>query len=73
MPRMLRRMVIEEIDDIQADILRRKSPDERLRLSCEMWEFAREVVTAAVRERHPDWDVQLQRREVVRRLSHGAV
>jgi hypothetical protein len=66
-------MVIELIDDLQAEILRRKSPDERLRLGCEMWEFARAVVTAAVRERHPDWDEARQLREIIRRLSHGAV
>jgi hypothetical protein len=38
-----------------------------------MFAFAREHIMARLRQEHPDWPDQQLRREVARRLSHGAV
>ena len=64
---------IEVIDDDMADVLRRKTPAERLAISHGMWRMARDMIRAVLRQEHPDWDDEQILRETARRLSHGAV
>jgi len=64
---------IEIIDDLMADILRRKSPAERLAIANGMWRFARNMLQATIEREHPDWTFDQVNRLVARRLSHGAV
>lgn len=63
----------EVLDDAMAEILRRKTPAERLAIGFELWEFARRTILANLQREHPDWDEAALKREVARRISHGAV
>lgn len=63
----------EILDDRMAEILRRKTPAERLEMAFAMWRFAQELVRDSVRASHPDWSEAKIRRETARRMSHGAV
>ncbi|MFA4873740.1 MAG: hypothetical protein WC956_06190 [bacterium] len=62
---------IEVLDDISAQILRAKTPFERLCIADGMVRFARELVGAFLRSQHPDWNEAAVQAEVVKRLSHG--
>lgn len=64
---------IEIIDPAMADILHRKSPAERLAIASGIWESVRTMLLTQLSERYPDWDLDQVEREVVRRMSHGAV
>ncbi|WP_337177217.1 hypothetical protein [Paludisphaera sp.] len=68
-----RKFTDEILDDRMAEILRRKTPAERLEMTFAMWRFARDLVSASVRASHPDWSDDEVRRETARRMSHGAV
>ncbi len=63
---------IEVMDDAMAEVLRRKTPAERLAIAHGMWRYARQLVEAGVRWRHPQWDDRAVREEVARRLLHGS-
>ncbi|MCL4741451.1 MAG: hypothetical protein KJZ54_04535 [Phycisphaerales bacterium] len=63
----------ECVSDAMAEVLRRKTPAERLAVLDGMWRSARDMIEHVLREQHPEWDDDRIRREVARRLSHGAV
>ena len=46
---------IEVVDDRVAEILRRMSGAERLRLASEIWESAHSRIEAYLRKNHPQW------------------
>jgi len=60
---------IEVVDDAVAEILRRKSPGERMLMVGQGWELARQLIEAGIRSLHPDWDEQRVATEVRRRLA----
>lgn len=64
---------VEIIDDAMAAVLRAKSPAERLAIANGMWRSARRIIEAVLRAEQPDWTDEQIRREVARRMSHGAV
>lgn len=64
---------IEVVDDAVAEILRRKTPAERVQIGLRMWTSARDMLTAHLKSSHPEWSIERVAREVARRLSHGAV
>jgi hypothetical protein len=64
---------IEVMDEAMAEILRRKTPAERLAIGFGLWRSARKILRGQLASLHPEWDVQRLEREVARRLSHGAV
>ena len=64
---------MEILDDAMADILRRKTPAERLAIANGMWKFARDMLRANLVREHPDWTAEEVNRMVARRLSHGAI
>ncbi len=64
---------IEVVDDIVAEILKKKSPAERLKIGLGMWYSARVQLLSNIKSLHPAWDKEKIQREAARRLSHGAV
>jgi hypothetical protein len=64
---------IEVIDQAMADILRPKTPAERLAIASGMWTSVRTMLLTQLAEMHPDWSQPQVEREVVSRMSHGAV
>jgi hypothetical protein len=64
---------IEVVDDVMANILRGKTPAERLQIGFGLWRSAQKLLRGQLASLHPDWDAQRLAREVARRLSHGAV
>jgi hypothetical protein len=64
---------IEVVDDVMAEILRKKTPAERIQIGFSLWTSARKMLTAHMKSTHPDWDENQISREVAKRLSHGIV
>ncbi len=63
----------ECISDAMAELLRSKSPEERLAMLDGMWRSARCMIEHALRDQHPEWNDERILREIARRLSHGSV
>jgi hypothetical protein len=63
---------IEVVDDRVAEILRRMSGAERLRLASEIWESARFRIEAYLRENHPQWSDRALLEEIHKRYGLGA-
>ena len=61
------------LEEPMAQILRQKSPAERLAIADAMWRFARDMIRANLIREHPDWSEEEIVRTVAWRLSHGAV
>ena len=61
------------LDDAMAEVLRQKTPAERLAIANGMWKFARDMLRANLAREHPDSTTEELNRMVARRLSHGAV
>ena len=64
---------IEVMDDVMAEVLRRKTPAERIAIGFGLWRSAQKLLRAQLASLHPEWDARRLEREVVRRLSRGAV
>jgi hypothetical protein len=64
--------VVEILDPVMVEILRKKTPAERLSQAFRMWAFARDFIRSVLRQEHPDWTEEQILREAARRLSHGA-
>lgn len=63
---------IEIIDDIMTDILKQKTPYERLQIAFGLWRSARHQLFYYISSFHPEWDEKKVLKEVARRISHGA-
>jgi hypothetical protein len=63
---------IEVMDDRMADILRAKSPAERLRIAADIWKSARRFLSSVLKSDHPDWTMKQVDNEVLRRSAHGS-
>ena len=64
---------IEVMDEIMTEVIRRKMPAERLRIGFGLWTSTQKMLQSHLANQHPDRDAACVAREVVRRLSHGAV
>ena len=64
---------IEVVDDVMAEVLRRKTPAERIQIGFKLWTAARNMLMTQFKNTHPEWDAAKLEQEVARRLSHGAV
>ena len=64
---------IEVVDNIMAEVLRHKTPAERLHISFNLWESSYRMLKAHLGKTHPEWDTQQLEKELARRFSHGAV
>ena len=63
---------IEVVDEQMAEVLRQKSPQERLEIGFRMWESAREMIKSYLASEHPEWPEAELNQEVARRLLRGA-
>ena len=61
------------LDEAMVDVLRTKTPAERLAIANGMWRSARRMIEAMLRREHPDWSAEEIQRAVAQRMSHGAV
>jgi hypothetical protein len=61
------------IDDALAEVLRRKTPAERIKIGFGLWTSARDMLLAPLKKTHPEWSIEMVEKEVARRLSHGIV
>jgi hypothetical protein len=61
------------IDDRVAEIMRKKTPSERLEIAFGMWRSVRDMIARVVESQNPGWTPDQIRRETARRMSHGAV
>jgi hypothetical protein len=64
---------IEVVDDDLARVYAAKTGAERLAIASGMFRSARGMLLSHLTAEHPDWSDERVRREVARRLSHGAV
>lgn len=65
-------MVIETPDRAMVEVLRGKSPAERLEIAFGMWRSAQGMIEAILKHQHPEWSNSEISDEVARRLSHGS-
>ena len=62
---------IEVIDDQTAEMYRRMTPGQRLRIGLRAGAAARRMVEAGVRHQNPGWNSEQVREEVMRRMAGG--
>ena len=64
---------LEILDDAMVDVLKKKSPHERLQIAFGLWRSARYQLQNQLPALHPDWDPDKLNREIAKRMSHGTV
>ena len=62
---------IEVLDDELAEVLRKKTSAERLRIGASMWKASRAFLARVLRRAHPDWKAERIEQEIHRRFAHG--
>lgn len=60
---------IEVIDDAMVEILRRKTLAERIKMGFALWTSARDMLMVHLKKTHPEWSIEMIKKEVARRLS----
>ena len=68
-----REPVVEMMDPMMVEVMKSKTPAERLAISFRMWNSARVMIRCAIRQDHPEWDDTRVTQELARRMSHGEV
>ncbi len=66
------RVRLEVPDPAVAEVLRAKTPQERLSIAFGMWAAARKMLVNLLADSHPEWDQERLQKEVARRLSGGS-
>ena len=64
---------IEVMDDQMAEILRTKTPAERLAIAFGLWRSARLILSGSLKSLHPEWTDERIQQEVARRFLGGEV
>jgi len=64
---------IEVVDNMMAEVLRGKTPAERIRIGFDLWTSARMMLISHLSASNPEWDAQRLNSEAARRLSHGSL
>ena len=64
---------IEVMDDTLAEVLRRKTPPESIKIGFDLWTSARDMLMTYLKKTHPEWSIEMVEKEIARRLSHGIV
>ena len=49
---------IEVLDDVMAEILRRKTPTERLAIGFGLWRSAQKILRGQLASLHPEWEAK---------------
>jgi len=68
-----REPVVEVMDPLMVEVMRNKTPQERLAIAFRMWNSARVMLRGVLRQEHPEWNDEAIDREIARRISHGEV
>jgi len=63
---------IEILDDVMLDVLKKKTPYERLQIAFGLWRSARYLLHVHLLAQHPEWEEDKLNREIAKRMSHGA-
>ena len=63
---------IEVPDKEVVEMLKKKTPQERLAIAFSLWRSVKLMLTHHLRATHPDWDEKEIQRETAKRMSHGA-
>ncbi len=63
---------IEMVDDRMAEILRSKSPFDRLQIGFSLWQSARAFLSAHLGKTHPEWDKAEIQKEISQRFLNAA-
>ena len=63
-----RRPVVEVMDPMVVEILRKKTPQQRLAIAFDMWESARVMIQSNLQREYPDWSAEQVQQEVARRM-----
>ncbi len=63
-----RKMNLELIDERIVEIIRRKTPTERIAMILDANDMARSLAAAGIRHRYPEWDASQLQAEVARRM-----
>lgn len=63
-----RKIHLEWVDERVAEIVRRKTPAERIAMILDANDTARSLAAAGIRHCHPDWDERRLQAEVARRM-----
>jgi hypothetical protein len=63
---------VEVLDRVCAEIIRRKSGAERLKIANDMAKFARQLLCGGIRYVHPDWNDAEVNAEAARRITRGS-
>jgi len=63
----------EIIDEQMAEIMRSKTPGERLAIVSSMWRMGRVLIESMLRYDHPDWSDEDINKETARRMLRGAL
>jgi hypothetical protein len=63
---------VEVVDDAIAEILRRKSGWEKIRMVAGGWPLLRAMHACQIRRAHPDWDEAHVEAETSRRMARGS-
>jgi hypothetical protein len=64
--------VVEIIEPMVVESLRRMTPAERLAQAFEMWDFAATMMNSGIRQQRPDWSTEQIQREIRRRVRGSA-
>jgi hypothetical protein len=62
---------IEVVDDAVAEILRRKTPAERVQMALDANRLGRQLIAGHLHTIHPDWNDDQIQAEVARRMLRG--
>ncbi len=64
---------IEVVDNIMAEVLRQKTPAERIQIGFHMWTAARKMLLVHLKNTNPEWGDEMIKKEAARRLSRGSI
>jgi hypothetical protein len=67
-----RRFQFERMDPEMVEVLRAKTPAERLEIAQGMFRAAQRMIGSHLRAEHPEWDEAQVEQEVARRISLGS-
>ena len=64
---------IEVLEDEMVEVLKAKTPQERLKMAFDMWKMVRRQLECYLETTHKEWSKEKIQKEVARRMSHGSV
>lgn len=63
---------IEVVDDSMAEVLRKKTPAQRISIADNLWRSVYNMLLSHMGKTHPEWDYPKLKKEVARRFLHGS-